>query len=91
MDWGKKTPFTSLAEDGKILYLCINPVVAWRVNSKLSLAVGPTINYSQATLNRGIFGVPGGQFKFEGDGIGYGFNAGIRWQRSEERRVGKEC
>jgi long-chain fatty acid transport protein len=88
LDWGKKTPFSSLAEDGQIIYVCINPVVAWRINSKLSIAVGPTINYSQATLNRGIFGVPGGQFKFEGSGVGVGFNAGVRWQPLEQLAFG---
>jgi long-chain fatty acid transport protein len=88
LDWGKNTPFSSLAENGQIIYACINPVVAWRINSKLSIAVGPTINYSQATLNRGIFGVPGGQFKFDGDGVGPGFNAGIRWQPIDQLAFG---
>lgn len=88
LNWGKNTPFNSLAENGEILYLCFEPVVAWRVNSNLSLAVGPTINYSRATLNQGIFGVPGGQFRFDGDGVGFGVNAGARWQPIDQLAFG---
>jgi long-chain fatty acid transport protein len=83
LDWGKNTSFSSLAESGKLLFATVNPVVAWRINSSLSIAIGPTINYSQATLKQGLYGVPGGEFKFDGDGTGYSFNAGIRWQPSE--------
>jgi long-chain fatty acid transport protein len=88
LDWGKKTPFTSLAENGQILYVTINPVIAWRVNDKLSLAIGPDINYSTAQLDRGIFGVPGGQFHFSGNGTGFGFNAGVRWQPIDQVAFG---
>jgi long-chain fatty acid transport protein len=88
LDYGKNTPFTSLAESGKILYACINPVVAWRINSQLSLGIGPTINYSQATFDRGIYGVPGGEFKFDGDGVGLGYNAGLRWQPLDQLAFG---
>jgi long-chain fatty acid transport protein len=87
-NWGKNTPFTSLAESGEILYLAFEPVVAWRVTSNLSVAVGPTINYSRATLNQGILGVPGGQFKFDGDGVDFGVNAGVRWQPIQQLAFG---
>lgn len=88
LDYGKNTPFSSLAENGEVLYACINPVVAWRINSKLSIGIGPTINYSQADLNRGIFGVPGGVFKFDGNGVGVGYNAGVRWQPLDQLALG---
>jgi long-chain fatty acid transport protein len=88
LDYGKKTSFTSLAENGQVLFLCIDPVVAWRINSTLSIAIGPTINYSQANFDRGIYGVPGGEFKFDGEGAAVGFNAGIRWQPLEQLAFG---
>jgi long-chain fatty acid transport protein len=78
-DWGNNNPFRTVAESGQLLYLSINPVIAWRITSKLSIGIGPTINYSQVTLKQGIF-APGDEFKFKGDGWGYGFNAGILWQ-----------
>jgi long-chain fatty acid transport protein len=80
LDWGNNTPFKTVAESGSLLYLSFNPVIAWKINHTLSIGIGPTINYSQATFKRAIGLLPGDQFKLEGDGIDYGFNAGILWQ-----------
>jgi long-chain fatty acid transport protein len=80
LDWGNNTPFKTVAESGSLLYLSFNPVIAWKINHTLSIGIGPTINYSQAAFKRAIGLLPGDQFKLEGDGIDYGFNAGILWQ-----------
>jgi long-chain fatty acid transport protein len=78
LDWGEDNPFRSLVQEGELLYLCFNPVVAVELHPTLSVGVGPTINYSDAKLTRGVM-APGDRFKFDGDGMGYGFNAGLRW------------
>ena len=75
LDWGNNTPFSTLGESGKVLYLSFNPVIAWRINRTLSIAAGPTINYSQATLKEAIGLSPGDQFRLNGDGVAFGFNA----------------
>jgi long-chain fatty acid transport protein len=63
------------------LYVTFNPVIAWQVHPTLSLAVGPTINFSQATLENGFSPLnPNDKFKFKGDDNAVGFNAGLRWQ-----------
>ena len=80
LDWGNNSPFSTVAESGSLLYASINPVIAWRVNHALSIAIGPTINYSQAEFKRAIGVIPGDQFKFEGDDTDFGLNAGILWQ-----------
>jgi long-chain fatty acid transport protein len=80
LDWGNHAPFNTVAESGSLLYASVNPVVAWRINHTLSVAIGPTLNYSQAEFKRAIGNIPGDQFKFEGNGIAFGFNAGILWQ-----------
>lgn len=80
LDWGNNTPFNTLAESGKLVYLSFNPVVAWKLSRTLSVAMGPTINYSQASFKRAIGFTPGDQFRMSGDGAGGGFNAGILWQ-----------
>ena len=80
LDWGQNQPLSTLAEKGSLLYLSFNPVVAWKLHPRLSLAVGPTINYSTATFERHIGLLPGDQFRVDGDGMAYGFNAGVRWQ-----------
>ena len=81
VDWGENNPFRTAAQSGKLLYASINPVVAWRVNSCLSLAIGPTFNYSEADLKQGLTPFnPQDHFKFEGNAFGVGFNAGLLWQ-----------
>ena len=80
LDWGNNTPFNTVAEKGSLLYLSFNPVIAWKICKSLSIGIGPTINYSKATFDRAIGLIPGDQFHFDGDGLDYGFNAGILWQ-----------
>ena len=79
LDWGNNTPFNTIAESGSLVYLCFNPVIAWKPFHTLSIAIGPTINYSQAKLKQAI-PLLGGQSEFYGDGTDFGFNAGILWQ-----------
>ncbi len=79
LDWGDNTPFRTVAEKGSLLYLTVNPVVAWKIHPALSVGIGPTINYSRADFTQGIL-LPGDAFRLKGDGWAYGFNAGIRWE-----------
>ncbi len=88
LDWGKDTSFRTLAEKGDLLYMTFNPVVALEIHPTLSIAAGPTINYSDAGFERGIGFVPNDQFKIKGDGMGYGFNAGALWQPHEKWSFG---
>src|SRR5579859_8170060 len=80
LDWGQNNPFRVEAEKGQLTYLTINPVVAWRILSNLSIGIGPTINYSDASFEQGIGLFPGDLFKLKGNGWDYGFNAGVRWE-----------
>ncbi len=93
IDWGQNTPFRTAAERGSLLYLSINPVIAWKVHPTLSVAIGPTINYSEAdfqqAFNSLLPGVlPDGQTRLQGNGWDYGFNAGVRWQPHEKWAFG---
>jgi long-chain fatty acid transport protein len=88
LDWGNNTPFATAAEKGSLTYLTINPVVAWKIHPALSLAIGPTINYSSADFRRGIGIMPGDQFRLQGNSWAYGFNAGLRWQPHEKWAFG---
>jgi len=80
LDWGNHSPFNTVAESGSLLYACFNPAIALKVHRTLSIAIGPTINYSQATFNQALDPSGATQFKFDGDDTGFGFNAGILWQ-----------
>jgi len=78
VDYPDNTPFRTIARKGSIDYTTFNPVGAIKVTSTLSVALGATINYADAELERGI-STPGDQFDFKGHGMTYGFNAGIMW------------
>jgi len=80
VDWGNNTPFRTLAEKGKLLYVTVNPVIAWQILPSLSIGAGPTINYSKVEFKKGISPAPAtDEFKFNGDDTEAGFNAGLFW------------
>jgi long-chain fatty acid transport protein len=91
IDWGNDTTFRTIAERGSLLYASFNPVAAWQIVPGLSIAAGPTINYSKAKFERGI--TPAAlstqdKFSFVGDGADVGFNAGVRWQPMDKLAFG---
>jgi long-chain fatty acid transport protein len=87
LEWPDDVPFRAYAKEGRIMYVSINPVVAYRIHPTLSVAAGLTVNYSEAELTRGIF-VPGDEFKFDGDDLVPGFNLGLRWQPHPQHAFG---
>jgi long-chain fatty acid transport protein len=78
LDYPDDTSFRTLAHKGKIETITVNPVIAWKISRSFSLAAGAQVTYGKAELDRGVL-APGDQFRFEGDGVGYGFNAGALW------------
>lgn len=85
--WPENSGFRSIAIDSKLTYITINPVIAWKPISSLALGFGPNINYSDIEIRRGL-AAPNDNFKFKGDDIGFGFNAGILWQPFEKWSIG---
>jgi len=88
LEWPENTGFRTLAKEGRIVYLTFNPVVAWRILPTLSVGAGVTVNWSQATLKRGLGFVAGDEFKFKGDDTDVGFNAGVLWQPHPQHSFG---
>ena len=78
MEYADDTPFRTVARKGKIIYVAINPVVAWKIHDTLSIAAGPSVNYGSAELQNGVI-AEGDTFKFKGDGVSYSFSAGVKW------------
>jgi long-chain fatty acid transport protein len=52
------------------------------------VAAGPNINYSKIEFRQGIGILPGDEFRYEGDDFGFGFNAGVLWQITEQWSFG---
>jgi long-chain fatty acid transport protein len=87
VDWPQDTGFRSIALKSEMQYLTINPVVAWKILPSLSVAAGPTFNYSTLDFTRGLAS-PSDFFKYDGSGFAMGFNAGVLWKPFTKWSVG---
>jgi long-chain fatty acid transport protein len=82
VEWPEDTGFRTQAIEGCVRYFTFNPIVAWKVCDELSVAIGPTINYSTINVRQGLLSpVPhSDRLSFEGDDTAFGFNAGLLFQ-----------
>ncbi len=81
VEWPQTTGFRTLALKSDLTYLTVNPVVSWRILTNLSVAAGPTINYSELELQQGVTPIPWfDQARLKGDAYDFGFNAGLMWK-----------
>jgi len=79
VEWPQNSGFRSIAIESRLQYITVNPVIAWKALPTLSLAIGPTLNYSEIKFTRGLAS-PTDFFDYTGTGFDVGFNAGILWQ-----------
>lgn len=92
VEWPDKAPMHAFAIESRMMYLTLNPVVAWKPHPTFSIGAGPMFNYSKAKLKRGLglsplLGPPD-IFEYEGDDFSVGFNAGLLWQPHEQWSFG---
>jgi long-chain fatty acid transport protein len=87
LEWPQNGPLRPFALEGRLMYVTISPIAAWKILPSLSIAAGPTFNYSTLMMRQGA-GLPNGEFKFEGDGFCVGGKAGLLWQPSSHWSVG---
>ena len=91
MSWPQNTGFRSVAIDGSLTYVTINPVVAFKVLPSLSLGGGVMVNYANMNMEQGLsrFQLPlTNFFRFSGDGWSVGYNLGLLWQPHEKVSIG---
>lgn len=79
VEWPQDTGFRSIAIESRLQYITVNPVIAWKVLPSLSIAAGPTLNYSSLKFTRGLTS-PTDRFRYDAKGFAPGFTAGILWQ-----------
>jgi long-chain fatty acid transport protein len=89
-EWPDNPTFRAMR--GRITYLTVNPVAAWKLDEGLSFAAGATLNYAdtrfkQTILARSLFS-PGGELEFHGDDFDLGFNLGVLWQPHKKHSFG---
>jgi len=91
VDWSNMDPFAAQGYYGSLDYVTINPVLAWKICSTVSIAAGPTINYGSLDLRRNpTLGLPfaPSEFRFEGDGWAPGATAGVMWHPIDQVSLG---
>jgi long-chain fatty acid transport protein len=76
--------FLAQGETAEIDYYTLNPVIAWQIIPSLSIAAGPTLNYSEAYFKE----FPGFVNEFRGRDTAAGFNAGVLWHPWEQHSFG---
>jgi long-chain fatty acid transport protein len=93
-EWPSTSPFAGEGGTGQINYITVNPVIAYKICSTLSIAAGPTINYSDVEL-REYPTIPVGEGEtlsfinqFHGRDIEAGYNLGVLWQPWEQHSFG---
>jgi long-chain fatty acid transport protein len=81
LEWPQDTGFRTIALKSEMSYLSVNPVIAWRIMTNLSIAAGPTFNWSKIELQQGVTPIPNNDLTdLKGEGVAYGFNLGLLWQ-----------
>src|SRR6185436_8038106 len=83
MQWPTNAPFRNAGIEANLKYLTINTVVSWQALPNLSVAIGPTFNYSELRFRQGVALPPflgPNELHFGGDDWDYGFTAGLLWK-----------
>jgi long-chain fatty acid transport protein len=90
--WPQDTGFRTVAMNGSLTYVTINPVVALKLAPNLSIGGGIMVNYANMDLEQGLrpFYQPPNTnfFRFTGNGWSVGYNLGMLWQPQEKVSIG---
>jgi long-chain fatty acid transport protein len=88
--WDQETGFRTLGTQGSITCYTINPTVAWRVLTNLSIGAGLRVNYNETDLRQGLVwpDQPSDQFRFHGDGWAVSYDLGVLWKVHEKVSIG---
>jgi long-chain fatty acid transport protein len=89
LKWPQDTGFRTLATQGALTYMTINPVIAFKPFHTLSIGGGIMVNYVNVDLQQGLTPVPNNDlFRLNVDGWGVGYNLGLLWQPHEKISFG---
>jgi long-chain fatty acid transport protein len=93
VEWPEDTGFRTVAIDGELTYLRINPVASLEIRPGLSFAIGVMIDDASLSTGQGIWEdsiskVFKNSFEFEGDDLRCAYNLGLLWQINDQWSVG---
>jgi long-chain fatty acid transport protein len=83
-DWPNNAPFLAAGQTGQISYMTTAAMVAWQIAPTLSLAAGPTFNYSAVELKE----FPGFANQFNGRATAAGYTAGLLFHPAQQHYFG---
>lgn len=89
--WPQDTGFRSVAVEGDLTYLRVNPVVAVELLPGLSVAGGVMVDYGDIALEQGLLRTEtpfANSFRFEGDDVAVGYNLGLLWKINKQWSFG---
>jgi long-chain fatty acid transport protein len=90
VEWPQDTGFRTLATQGSLTYVTINPVMALELAPNFSVGVGVMANHANINLQSGLVWPAQSfdEFQFTGDGWGVGYNLGVLWQPADQWSLG---
>lgn len=95
--FGLKTNYEStfagrhLGDKSSVKITTVQPAFSYKINDKVSVGFGPTINKVDAILTKNVAAVTGGAIadtELRGDDLGYGYNLGIHAALDENTSAG---
>jgi long-chain fatty acid transport protein len=84
MEWPDNSILAAAGQTGDIQYYTLNPVIAYQIIPTLSIAAGPTLNYSEADFKLN----PGFINQVRGRDWDTGYNIGLLWHPLEQHSFG---
>jgi long-chain fatty acid transport protein len=84
MNWPTTAPFVAAGETGEISYWRLQGIISWQIAPILSVAAGPTLNYSDVDLKE----FPGFVNHFRGRATDAGYTAGVLFHPTEMHYIG---
>lgn len=90
ISWPQDTGFRTVATQGSLFYLTVNPAVALKLPYGLFIGAGLMANYVDLEMEQGLLPsqTPPNFFRFRGDGWSMGGNLGLLWHPIQEISVG---
>jgi long-chain fatty acid transport protein len=93
MEWPNTAPFLAVGDTGQVTYERLAGIVSWQIAPILSIAAGPTLNYSEVDLKEYVSfppGIPLPSFvnHFRGRATDAGYTAGLLFHPGEQHYIG---
>ncbi len=85
-NWSEKSETSGVATFSRVKSIDLNPNIAYKMSDRLSVAVGIDYILLQATMEKML--APSVLFRLDGEGSGWGGNAGVLYKAGDQVDVG---